>query len=647
MEKDSLYYLVRDTVATYAERPCYWVKPDNQSFAAVTYFSWRADMKRFQAYLLYDLEVAHGEKIGLLCDNRYEWNLLSLGIGSIGAVDVPRGCDATEQDIEFILNHTECPVLIVEHEKMLRTILKLLPKLPSLKHIISIDPPEKHKKLEEHAKALQSAGIKHHFLVDMLDRGDELLQKHGEALLRRRGEAIAPGDLATIIYTSGTTGTPKGVMLEHRSFCWEVSQMQQVLPMSEVDRVVIFLPPWHIAERLLEVTLIACGASMANSSIIALAGDLAAVKPTALVSVPRVWEQLHKRVMDNVRKQPEKRQRLFHFAANVAQTRMDIVDTLADRFAETEEITPRERMIRKLIALALLIPFGALNIVAQIILKKVKSIFGGSLRFAISGAGALPEHVAVFFRAIGIPILDGYGMTETTGVAAIGRLPWPRRACVGEPLPGAQVQLRDDQGKPITTPGVKGVAWHKGPHVMRGYYKNQEKTDEIMKDRWLNSGDIFVWTTAGEIKFAGRAKDTIVLAGGENVEPGPIEIRLGASEFISQVMVVGQDRKTLGALIVPNRDRVKEELGASMDIPEDLADWNKHTDLHKFFAGIVKDAVSSQNGFKAFEKVTTFAFLPKELEKGKEMTETMKIKRNVVLDQYESLIGHMYDHHGL
>lgn len=647
MEKDSLYYLVRDTVATYAERPCYWVKADGQNFSAVTYFNWRADMKRFQAYLLYDIEVAHGEKVGLLCDNRYEWNLVSLGIDGIGAIDVPRGCDATDQDIEYILNHTECPVLVVEHERMLKTILKLLPKLGSLKHIISIDPPEKHKKLEDHQAVLKNAGIQHHFLVDMLDRGEELLNEHGEALLKRRGEAIAPNDLATIIYTSGTTGTPKGVMLEHRSFCWEVSQMQQVLPMSEEDRVVIFLPPWHIAERLLEVTLIACGSSMANSSIIQLAGDLSAVKPTCLVSVPRVWEQLHKRVMDNVRKQPEKKQKLFQFATNVAQTRMDIVDALSDRFAETEEVTSQERLIRKIIAMALLIPFGILNVAAQLILKKVKSIFGGRMKFAISGAGALPEHVAVFFRSIGIPILDGYGMTETTGVAAIGRLPWPRRSCVGEPLPGAQIQLRDDQGRPITQPGQKGVAWHKGPHVMRGYYKNKEKTDEILKDRWLNSGDIFMWTTAGEIKFAGRAKDTIVLGGGENVEPGPIEIKLGASEFVSQVMVVGQDKKTLGALIVPNVDRVKEELGDSLQVPEDLAAWNESKELHKFFASIVKDAVSTQNGFKAFEKVTTFAFLPKELEKGKEMTETMKIKRNVVLEQYESLIEHMYNHHGV
>ncbi|HNJ03697.1 MAG TPA: AMP-binding protein, partial [Leptospiraceae bacterium] len=306
MEKESLYALVRDTVATYAERPCYWVKPDPRAevFSAVSYFNWRADMKRFSAYLIHKLSCEPGTKVGLLCDNRYEWNLISMGITTIGCIDVPRGCDATHQDINYILNHTECPVLVVEHEKMLKTVVGMLGELPSLKHIISIEGPEKFKNLDEIASKLGKTQL--HFLVDTFAEGEEILAKLGEGFLKKRGEEIRPHSIATIIYTSGTTGSPKGVMLEHRSFCWEVNQMQQVLPLGERDRTVIFLPPWHIAERLLETTLIACGSSMANASIISLAADMGVIKPTALVSVPRVWEQLYRRVFDNVRKQPEK-----------------------------------------------------------------------------------------------------------------------------------------------------------------------------------------------------------------------------------------------------------------------------------------------------------------------------------------------------
>lgn len=643
MEKESLYALVRDTVATYSERPSYWVKTDPraESFAAVSYFNWRADMKRFSAFLIHSLNCEPGTRIGLLCDNRYEWNLLSLGITTIGCIDVPRGCDATHQDVSYILNHTECPVLIVEHEKMLKTIAGMITELPHLKHIISIEGPDRYKNLDDLKKNLGKTQL--HFLIDALGEGEETLARLGEGFLKKRGEEIRPHSIATIIYTSGTTGSPKGVMLEHRSFCWEVNQMQQILPITEQDRIVIFLPPWHIAERLLETTLIACGASMANSGIITLANDMAVIKPTLLVSVPRVWEQLHKRVFDNIRKQPEKKQNLFNFALNASQTYTDIMDTLLDRFAETEDEDNKSLYTRKAIAAAMLPVFAVLNVPAKLILSKVKNIFGGKLRYAVSGAGALPEHVALFFRSVGIPILDGYGMTETTGVAAISSLPYPRRGCVGRPIPGAQIQLRDEAGRVVTRAGVKGVAWHKGPHVMRGYYRADDKTAEIMRDGWLNSGDIFVWTTAGEIKFAGRAKDTIVLAGGENVEPGPIEMKLLEDPHLAQCVVVGQDRKTLGALLVPNYDRCKEEFkNMGIDAPADYKEWNNHKPIHKFFGDIVKRQIGATTGFKAFEKVSGFYVMHKEFEKGKEMTETMKIKRNVVFDLYKKEIDHLY-----
>ncbi|MCB1306533.1 MAG: AMP-binding protein [Leptospiraceae bacterium] len=641
MEKESLYYLVRDTVATYAERPVYWVKPDGQNFHAVSYFNWRADMKRWSAYLLYKLNLKHGEPVGLICDNRYEWNMICMGIDTIGGIDVPRGCDATKEDIKYILNHTECAVVVAENEKMIRQLAEQLADLPHVKHIIAIEPASKFKKLEQIKEKLGK--VKLHFFLDTLTIGEELLEQHGEGLLKKRGEAIRPHDIATIIYTSGTTGAPKGVMLEHRSFCWEVSQVQQTLPLNERDRVVVFLPPWHIAERVLEVTLMACGSSMAPSSIIHLAGDLGTIKPTAVVSVPRVWEGLYKRVFDNVRKQDEKTQKIFNFAKDTALTYTDIVDHLLDRFAVTEDEKPRARFVRKTISVLLFIPFFVLNAVAQIILKKVRNVLGGRVQYAISGAGAIPEHVATFFRAVGIPILDGYGMTETTALSVVGELPWPKRGAVGKPLPGVQIQLRDETGRVVTRPGARGVLWHKGPHVMRGYYKEPGKTADVLQDGWLNSGDIFTWTTTGELKFAGRAKDTIVLAGGENVEPGPIEIKLQESEFINQAVVVGQDRKTLGAILVPNWDRAREELKArGIAAPEDPAAWHENREIHEFYHQIIKEKVSGASGFKGFERVTTFHLLHKELEKGVEMTETMKVKRNVVFDKFENEIHHMY-----
>lgn len=641
MEKESLYHLVRDTVATYAERPIYWVKPDGQNFAAVSYFNWRGDMKRFQAYLLHRLGVNHGDKIGFLCDNRYEWNLICLGLNSMGVVDVPRGCDATSSDITYILNHTKTPIVIAEHEKKLKHLIELLPELPHVKHIILIDPPSKFRKLEEHKEGVGK--VKLHFFIDMLTIGEELLEQHGEGLLKKRGEAIRPHDLATIIYTSGTTGAPKGVMLDHRALCWEVSQCQHTLPMSERDRCVVFLPPWHIAERMLEVTIMACGASMAPSGVTSLTGDLSAVKPTIFVSVPRVWEGLHKRVFDTVRKQPEKKQKIFNFALNVSMTYADIIDNLLDRFAEVEEEKTVDRLVRKGISLALLPIYAVLSVPAKLILSKVKNVLGGHVRYAVSGTGAIPQNVATFFRALGIPILDAWGMTETTGAAVVSALPWPKRGAIGKPLPGVQIQLREENGKVVSRHGTKGIVWIKAPSVMQGYYENQEKTDAVMQDGWLNSGDIFMWTLDGDLKFAGRAKDTIVLASGENVEPGPIEMKLLDSPAMNQVVVVGQDQKTLGVIIVPNWEAARTDMTEQgIEAPEDPAAWDTDKAVRKYYQGIIKDRVSTTNGFKAFEKVSGFYLVPREFEKNKEMTESMKIKRNAVFEIYAEQIDAMY-----
>ncbi|MCR9144782.1 MAG: AMP-binding protein [bacterium] len=638
----TIHTLVRESIRENADRVCYQVKKDGQKdYSPVTYAEWGADLHRFSAFLVHTLDMAHGMRVGVLCDNRYEWNMISLGITSVGGVDVPRGCDATPQDILYILGHTEAPIVVVEHERMLGVLCDHLDELPHIQHIISIESPAAYRRLPELREKLGERSL--YFFADVLKAGAEVLHGEGDAQIMHRGEAIQPHDLVTIIYTSGTTGAPKGVMLDHAAQCWEVQTIKENYPIGPDDRCVIFLPPWHIAERMLELTLFACGSSMANSTIVTLAQDFQRIRPTILVSVPRVWEQLYKKVLDNVQKASPVARSLFAFASSIAKQSRDARDAAMNRFAVTEAGTGVS-FPRRILA-ALLVPgYTLLNIPAQLILKKVKNIFGGRVRFAISGAGAMPEQVGLFFRSVGIPILDGYGMTETTGVAVMSVLPWPTRGSVGRPLPGALIELRrPEDGSVVTTPGEKGVLWHHGPHVMRGYYKNPEKTAEVLKDDWLNSGDIFTWTRRGEVKFAGRAKDTIVLAGGENVEPGPIEVTLTESVFVGQCVVVGQDRKTLAALIVPRWDGARVALEREgVNAPEDPAQWDSDSGTRKFFAEIVRQQISAKNGFKTFERVTNFYLMHKEFEKGVEMTESMKIKRNIVEEMYEDRIGALY-----
>lgn len=637
----TIHALVRESLRRNSDEICYYVKKDGKEYIPVTYAAWGTDLHNFSAFLVHSLGMPHGMRVGLLCDNRYEWNMISLGITAVGGIDVPRGCDATAQDILYILNHTEAEIVVVEHERMLGVLCDQISELPQIKHVISIEESGEYKRLPELREKLGAIPL--HFFADALKTGAEILHNEGDAKIMHRGESVKPADLVTIIYTSGTTGTPKGVMIDHKAQCWEVKTIQDNYPIGPADRCVIFLPPWHIAERMLELTLFACGSSMANSTIPTLGQDFQRIKPTILVSVPRVWEQLYKKVLDNVNKASPVARALFGFASSVAKRSRDGRDAAMNRFAVTETGTGVALYGR--VFSFLLVPFFAIaNVPAQLILKKVKNIFGGRVRFAISGAGAMPEQVGLFFRSVGIPILDGYGMTETTGVAIMSLLPWPTRGAVGRVLPGAKIELRQpEDGSVVTEPGKKGVLWHFGPHVMRGYYKNPEKTAEVLKDGWLNSGDIFTWTTRGEVKFAGRAKDTIVLAGGENVEPGPIEVTLSESVYVGQCVVVGQDRKTLSALIVPRWDGVKVALERqNKTAPDGTEDWNDDPEIRKFFAEIVRQHISAKKGFKTFERVTNFYVMHKEFEKGVEMTESMKIKRNVVEEIYADRIQVMY-----
>ncbi|XDD51840.1 AMP-binding protein [Leptospira sp. WS92.C1] len=641
MEKVSLYHLVRDVASVYADRPMYWIREDSGDFRGISYKDWYENLKNLSSFLL-DLGMQKGNTAGLICDNRYEWSLCSLSLVSIGCVDVPRGCDATLDDLKYILDHSEAKILFLENEKVLKKLLEDKSCLASVKTILLIDPPSKWKDLESARKQL--SGVKFFFLEEALLEGEKFRIKKGDKPYEQRGELLIGKDLATIIYTSGTTGAPKGVMLNHRSFTWGIHQLLEFVPGSYQDRTIVFLPPWHIAERLLETTLIAWGASMACSSVPTIPADMQKVKPTVLVSVPRLWEGLYKRIFDTVRKAPPLRQKLFHFAVKISAITTGLQDTIRDSYASTEIENPNQKVMDRFVASILLLSLYPLKIASYKILQRVRDLFGGRMRFALCGAGAMPSDIQFFFRSAGIPIIETYGMTETTGLGAIGEFPLPKNGAIGPPLPGTAIKLVGEDGKIVTKPGDKGVAWHKGPHVTVGYYKEPEKSAKALQDGWLDSGDILTWTQTGELKFAGRAKDTIVLSGGENLEPAPIEAKLTESEFINQVIVVGQDKKNLGVLIVPFYDRVLEEFQSQgKSIPKDPKEWNYTKEVSLFFKNIVKEKISTKAGFKAFEKVAHVYILPKEFEKGKEMTETMKLKRNVIFSIYHEIIQSLYD----
>ena len=347
--------------------------------------------------------------------------------------------------------------------------------------------------------------------------------------------------------------------------------------------------------------------------------------------------------MDGVKKASPVARGLFNFARSSAAHYSIEKDILTNNKYRLDKPSVLFHLLRRPLAVLNLLLLFVPNLLAQLILGKVRRGLGGRVQFALSGAGALPEHIDRFFYSIGIAIVETYGMTETGGVTCRRTYPGTVIGTVGKPIGGTKVKLLDEQGNEVTKPNTKGVCWHYGPHIMKGYYKEDQKTAEVLKDGWLNSGDILVYTANGELKFAGRAKDTIVLFGGENVEPQPIEDTLIQSEYIHQIVVVGQDRKTLGALIVPAKEAVlKYAEERKISLPAEIRDWPLNAEIQKLYKTEIKDRVSEKAGFKNFEKVTTFAVIPDEFKIGEELTQTLKVRRNVVFDKYAKQIDEMY-----
>ncbi|EMM79377.1 AMP-binding enzyme [Leptospira interrogans serovar Icterohaemorrhagiae str. Verdun HP] len=373
----------------------YWIREESGDFRGISYKDWYENLKNLSTFLI-DLGMHKGNTAGLICDNRYEWSLCSLSLVTIGCVDVPRGCDATIEDLKYILEHSEAKILFLENEKVLKKLLENKSSLAKVKTILLIDPPTKWKDLEN-SRALLS-GIQFLFLEDALLEGEKSRIKKGDKTYDQRGESLGGKDLATIIYTSGTTGAPKGVMLNHRSFTWGIHQIQEFIPGSYNDRTILFLPPWHIAERLLETTLIAWGASMACSSIPTIPADMQKVKPTVLVSVPRLWEGLYKRIYDTVRKSSPFKQKLFHFAVKMAEITTSLQDTIRDSYATTETENPNQKLLDRFIASVFLLSLVPIKILSNKILERVRNLFGGKIRFALCGAGAMPSHIQFFFE---------------------------------------------------------------------------------------------------------------------------------------------------------------------------------------------------------------------------------------------------------
>lgn len=635
LHSQTLYWMMKSSSEAFSNSPAQFFKPDGKTYKSIAFRELNDLVVRIGLGLV-SIGAQKGQNIGLIADSGHRWIWVSLGITNIGSVDVPRGTDSTIEDLVYILNHAKTEVCFAGNSEVVRKISANADAFPHLKTVILFEPPS-------HPFSKTPFRILH--LDDLISLGDRWIQEKGELEFHKRGESVRETDLATIVYTSGTTGRPKGVMLSHRNIIFNVNMSLSLddIKITPADRTMAYLPPWHIAERLIETACIRAGASEAFTSISSLGQDLQDIKPTFLLSVPRVWESFYNKVQDKLKDASPVGKFLFKTFQSVASSYY----TYKSRFVGLEFTLHKRNLLLEIVYRSVAF-FGALlyfvpNILAQALFSKIRNSLGGNLKFAISGAGALPEYIDRFFNSIGIPILEGYGMTETSGASTRRRLDRISVGTLGKCIPGVEIKILDEKGEEIHEPGIKGIAWHRGDHIMQGYYLDPEKTAETIKDGWLNSGDLLLWTAQGELKYAGRAKDTIVLLGGENLEPEPIEFALTQSELVLQAMVVGHDQKVLGALLVPDWDVLDKQLREwKSRLLQEIEDPNSDPDVRELFKKEIKERVSAKNGFKNFEKVSNFYLLPKKFEPGDELTMTMKIRRNVVSDKYKDQIEELY-----
>jgi len=522
------------------------------------------------ASALVEAGVNAGDHVVLIGPNSLSWLYCDFGIQAAGAVSVPIYSGTVPEVAQTIVENCEA-VMAIASDSNMASKLKLN---QTLKSIVTMDS--------------EIEG----WLAQPARRLDDVVE---------RLEAIKPDDVCTIVYTSGTTGDPKGAELAHRSLVDVTRAVTKVHPISEADYTLSWLPYSHVFERINgTMTILTIGGQMwLSHGVEALADDLAEVEPTILLSVPRVYEKMHSRVMDRVREAPGFRRALFNWAISVGT-----------RFSH--EATPGP-ILKAEHSLAERLVLGPLR----------QRLVGGRLRFFISGGAALAREIEEFFWALGVPILNGWGMTETSSGACSNTLTQHRFLTVGKPFPGIELKIEKDGEILINSPGN-----------MLGYHKNQVATAETLDHGWIRTGDIGEVDADGFLKITDRKKDLIKTAGGKYVAPQQLEFEIQRDDLVEQAVVIGESKPYVTALIVPDWAAVTKRIPGG---PEDLI---KDPRVIALIEQAV-DAVNKRVG--SWEAIKYFTLLPRAFsEEAGEITPTLKIKRKVVAQKYADEIESMY-----
>ncbi|MDB2342292.1 AMP-dependent synthetase/ligase [Flavobacteriaceae bacterium] len=538
---------------------------------------------------LLNLGINAQDKIAMISStNRTEWNLIDTGLLTIGAVNVPIYPTISSEDYDYILNHSESQYCFVSDQEVYEKVIAIKDKVKSLKKIYSFDTIKGCSNWKE--------------LLEMGTSSDQ------DEAVQKRKDAVLPSDLATIIYTSGTTGTPKGVMLSHDNVVSNVLSSSKRLPLTIGEASALsFLPICHIFERVILYIYMYNSVSVYFAeSLDKIADNLREIKPNVMTAVPRLLEKVYDKIYARGAELSGIKQKLFYWAVDLGLQ----YEPYGQNGAWYE---------------------FKLKIAKKLILSKWQEALGGNLELIASGSAALQPRLARIFTAAGMTLVEGYGLTETSPVISVNdmRNNFFKIGSVGQIIDGVTVKIAED-----------GEILCKGPNVMMGYYKEQEKTAEVMTGDYFHTGDIGEIDANGFLKITDRKKEMFKTSGGKYIAPQVIENQMKQSLFIEQIMVVGESRKMPTALIQPNIEYITQWLDNKGIKTNSLQEACKETSL---LEAIQKDIDEHNEKFGAWEQIKRFELIPEEwsIDEG-HLTPTMKLKRKVVKEKYNSIIEKMY-----
>jgi len=545
------------------------------------------------------LGVSSGDRVAMVAESRPEWLLSDLAILAAGGVTVPIYPTLSASGAKYILQDSAAKVLVVSTRLQLDKVQEVRHQLPSLEAVIVMDE----------AAATGSPSVLP--LSELATRGHARMTGEwgtGRAF-RDATRLVTPEQLATIIYTSGTTGEPKGVMLTHGNLVANLIASARVLSVSEDDVALSFLPLSHAFERMVAYVYLLCGVGIIFAESFETIGrDIKLVRPTILTGVPRVYEKLHARIMEKGLSEVGLKRSLFQWAVNVG---------IANGHATLRGQSPG-------LLTSLQTPLAD-----RLVLRKIREGLGGRVRYLISGSAPLPGSLAEFFQGVGLPIVEGYGLTETAPVLTVNPPDAPRIGTVGKALPGVELRIAED-----------GEILARGPNIMSGYYNKPAATAEVLRAGWFHTGDVGALDNDGYLSITDRKKDLLVTSGGKKIAPQPIESTLRASPLVAEVVLLGDRRKYAAALIVPDFAALERRLKDLGRPAADRAELLTRPDVLGLYQEII-DGLNRE--LSQFERVKKIALLPREfsIESG-ELTPTLKVKRKVVEERFSDVIEGLY-----